>query len=494
MHDPAATRRRLSAFTLLGEGEVGILFDRQTLDVKPLGAELAAALGDVVESAASLPDDAPDWDELAALVERIDAQPGLDTIASAVPRDAVPRAEGGEGSNRLFKLAVSVADTCNLACTYCYANRGLYERPVGRVMSPEWAQRVVENAIARFDAIETVQFIGGEPSLNLQAVERVCETFSRAVADGRLSAPPRFVITTNGLRLGSEFLQLARRYGLRPTVSLDGPREVHDRGRVTADGAGSYDRIRAGIESLRDAGVSVEYEATFSRLHLDAGLHLIDLVRWFRDELGERVLHAPPVSPGPYTRPELALTLAERIREYCAAAEWSVDNLLVRGDWMANSFSARVLQALAARSPSRSICAAGRDLLCIAGDGDVYPCWMFVGEPSLKLGSFAEPDPRPWDWSQARALFEPGDLGAHPDCQTCFARNLCFGCRAADLRATGDRSGKPDCLFTQAIIASVLLRIFHRTDPTAARAETTADYLDRPSFGERVFGAALVEG
>jgi len=108
----------------------------------------------------------------------------------------------------------------------------------------------------------------------------------------------------------------------------------------------------------------------------------------------------------------------------CATAEWSVDNLLVRGDWMVNSFSARVLQALAARSPSRSICAAGRDLLCIAGDGDVYPCWMFVGEPSLKLGSFAEPDPRPWDWSQARALFEPGDLGAHPDCQTCFARNL----------------------------------------------------------------------
>jgi hypothetical protein len=26
------------------------------------------------------------------------------------------------------------------------------------------------------------------------------------------------------------------------------------------------------------------------------------------------------------------------------------------------------------------------------------------------------------------------------------------------------------------------------------RAETTADYLGRPSFGERVFGAALVDG
>lgn len=490
MHDPARTRQRLSAFTLLGEGEVGILYDRASLDLKPLGAELASALGGLVAQAETLPDDSPDWAELAALVERIDGIPGLESIAAAVPREQVPRPAGGDGTNRLFKLAISVADTCNLACTYCYANRGLYERPAGRVMTPERAQTVVENAIARFDAIETVQFIGGEPSLNLPAISRICDTFARAVEAGRLGAMPRFVVTTNGMRLGAPFLALARQYDVRPTISLDGPREVHDRARVTPEGAGSYDRILAGVESLRAAGVSVEFEATFTRLHLDAGLHLIDLVRWFRDELGVRVLHAPPVSAGPFTDPKLTLSLGEQIREYAAAAEWSVDNLLVRGDWMANSFSARVLQALTARSPSRSICAAGHDLLCIAGDGGVYPCWMFVGEPDLKLGSFLEPDPRPWDWTQAHALFAPGDLDAHPSCRDCFARSLCFGCRAADFRATGDRAGKPGCLFTQAIIASVLLRIFHVTDHGAPRPTTTAEYLARPSFGERIFGPA----
>ena len=487
---PAETRQRLSAWTLLAEGEVGILYDRRTLDLKPLGPELAAALGGLVAQAETLTDDAPEWPEFAGVVESVDAMPGLDSIAAAVPSARMPRPAGGEGANRLFKLAISVADTCNLACTYCYANRGHYERPVGRVMTPDLAQQVVENALLRFDAIETVQFIGGEPSLNLPAIERVCETFARAVDEGRLPAMPRFVITTNGLRLGAPFIRLARAFDVRPTVSLDGPREVHDRARVTAEGAGSYDRILAGVDALVSAGVGVEYEATFTRLHLDAGIHLIDLCAWFRDNLGVRVLHAPPVSAGPYTLPALTLSLAEQIREYCAAAEWTVDNLMVRGDWMGNSFSARVLQSLTAKSRSRSICAAGHDLLCVAGDGGVYPCWMFIGEPDLHLGSFLRPDPRPWDWSQAKALLGPGDLGEHAACQGCFARDLCFGCRAADFRATGDRAGKASCLFTQAIIATVLLRIFHVTRAGADEPRTAAEYLGRPSFGERIFGPA----
>jgi uncharacterized protein len=492
MFDPTEIRRRLSAFTLLGEGDVGVLYDRDALDLKPLGGELAAVLGDVLARSETLAEDAAEWADLATLIDQVAALPGLDGLSGAVPRSRGPARPVEPVRGRLFKLAISVAETCNLACSYCYANRGLFERPTGRLMPPDVAERVVENALARFDVVQTVQFIGGEPTVNLPAVERVCRTFARAVDAGRLRALPRFVITTNGLRPTTSLVELAHRYGLRPTVSLDGPREIHDGARVGPDGSGSYDRIRAHIEELRAADVPVEFEATFSRLHLRAGMHLIDLCHWFRDELGERVLHAPPVSAGAYTPADLTLSMEEQIAEYCAAAEWTVDNLLIRDDWMGHSFAARVLQALATRSRSPSVCSAGRDLLCVAGDGAVYPCWMYIGEADMRLGSFLEPAEGPWDWSRVAGLLGPGDLDAHADCRTCFARGLCFGCRAADFRATGDVSGKPACALTQGIIASVLLRIFSAPRPGERPPASAADYLSRPPFGARLFG--LTEG
>ena len=484
MHDRKIARQRLSGWTLFGDGEQGVLLDRRTLDLKPVGDQLAETLGSIIASADDLPDDAPEWSEITEIIASIDLLPGLEAFSAAIPPDWEAHRGATDEPNGLFKLAISVADTCNLACTYCYANQGHFDRPAGRVMVPELAQTVVENAIGRFSAIDTVQFIGGEPSLNLPAIERACVAFRRAVDAGHLPTMPRFVVTTNGVRMDDAFIRLAKAMDLRPTISLDGPKSVHDRARIGPGGATSYDRVRKGIDHLLDAGITVEYEATFSRLHLQEGMHLIDLCQWFRDELGLRVLHAPPVSGGSYTPSDLTLTLDERIREYSAAAEWGVDNLLWRDDWMADSFTARVFQAFAARSRSHTICSAGHDLLCVAADGGVYPCWMFIGEEDLRLGDFVEEVPRPWDWTQAKNLFAPGDLDGHADCRACWARDLCFGCRAADLRAAGDLTGKPSCAFTQAIVASVAMRVFRQTDGGEA---TASDYLARPSFGQRLF-------
>jgi uncharacterized protein len=484
MPPPAASRKRLSEWTILGDAQQGVLLDRSSLRVKPLGGELAGIVASIIDAAGDIPDDATDWHEIARIIAGIDRLPGLEGIERQIPREVFTARDAPAQAGGLYKLAISVADTCNLACAYCYANQGRFERSAGRVMAPELAERLVDNAVRRFSSIDTVQFIGGEPTLNLPAIERACEAFQRAVDTGQLPELPRFVVTTNGVRLGEKFLRLASAYDVHPTISLDGPRAVHDRGRFAANGEPTYDQIRANIDALEDAGLSVEYEATFSRLHLEEGLHLIDLCQWFRDELGVRVLHAPPVSAGPYTPAALTLSLAERVREYSAAAEWAVDNLLLRGELLADSFAARVIEALVERSRSPSICVAGNDLLCIAADGGVYPCWMFIGEEALRLGSFAEPDPRAWDWTRARELFGPGDLDAYPECARCFAQPLCFGCRASDHRATGGLEEKLACAFPRAIIASVVTRLFHQGP---AEETTAADYLARPSFGERLF-------
>jgi uncharacterized protein len=462
-----------------------VLFDRETLGLKPLSREWAESLAQIIQQSSQAGEEPHSWMHLQQLVEAVDSLPGVQVPSPEEPDIPVGSSFQGGGISSLFKLAISVADTCNMACSYCYANKGQFDRSVGELMSPEIAQTVVENAVRSFDSIEVVQFIGGEPTINLPAIERVCGAFARAVDAEKLPFMPKFVLTTNGLAVSETLLSLARTFQLHLTVSLDGPEEIHNRARKSPDGKGTYNRIRNGIDRMQEFGLLLDFEATFSRLHLQAGVHLIDLCRWFREELGIRVLHAPPVSAGAYVSDNLTLAPAEIIREYCAAAEWGVDNFIARNELLADSFTARVIRAIATKSRSQSICSAGSGLVCVSADGSLYPCWMFIGEQALRIGSFGEPREGEWDWTILHNLFAPGDLQGQ-DCQACWAQSLCFGCRGAQFRATGNLEKKHDCRFTQALLATILMRIF---GPAEADSSTNA-YLSRPSMGEILFPEA----
>ena len=60
----------------------------------------------------------------------------------------------------------------------------------------------------------------------------------------------RFAIDTNGVLLDDRAIELAAREKMFLQVSLDGPREIHDRYRRGVDGAGTFDRIMTGVDLL----------------------------------------------------------------------------------------------------------------------------------------------------------------------------------------------------------------------------------------------------
>ena len=73
---------------------------------------------------------------------------------------------------RLRRLTINIANTCNLACRYCYAVGGNYALPEA-LMSGERAAELVGEALRLWD-VETLMFFGGEPSLNPDAIAEVC--------------------------------------------------------------------------------------------------------------------------------------------------------------------------------------------------------------------------------------------------------------------------------------------------------------------------------
>jgi uncharacterized protein len=111
-----------------------------------------------------------------------------------------------------------------------------------------------------------LSWFGGEPLLALDVIEDVLEH----VAKLRREHPAmqhESNITTNAWKLTPVVFQRLLGLGVRSyQISFDGPREIHDKKRLRADGAGTFDRIWRNVTALRELDGSFH---VIVRIHVD---------------------------------------------------------------------------------------------------------------------------------------------------------------------------------------------------------------------------------
>lgn len=149
-------------------------------------------------------------------------------------------------------VLLKVASRCNIDCRYCYVfNMG----DGGWARAPkQMSAATCEAAAAGLAALARAQgrafavvLHGGEPLL--LGAARLGETIRTLRA--ALPAACALSIQTNGTLITREVLDLCAATGVTVSVSLDGPRDVHDRHRIGFDGGGTYDAVVRGVERLR---------------------------------------------------------------------------------------------------------------------------------------------------------------------------------------------------------------------------------------------------
>ena len=94
----------------------------------------------------------------------------------------------------------------------------------------------------------SVVFFGGEPLSNRPLIEHMVAYCERRFAEAGKQV--EFIMTTNATLLTEEIVDWlnAHRFGL--SVSIDGPKTVHDRNRITVGGQGTYDVVRRKVDML----------------------------------------------------------------------------------------------------------------------------------------------------------------------------------------------------------------------------------------------------
>ena len=149
-------------------------------------------------------------------------------------------------------VLLKIASRCNIDCSYCYVyhlgDSGWLRQP--KIMSFKTCEAVGE---ALWDLSENYghQFAvilhGGEPLLMGHAgLSVLLPTLRRSIPSSCAIS-----IQTNGTLIATDILDLCEYYDVTISLSLDGPKEIHDRNRVGFDSRGTFDEVMKGLSRLR---------------------------------------------------------------------------------------------------------------------------------------------------------------------------------------------------------------------------------------------------
>ena len=153
--------------------------------------------------------------------------------------------------NSVQSLTFIVTADCNLRCKYCYITH-----KENKVMEFDIAKRfidyVLEAPIKRADAV-ILDFIGGEPLLEIELIDKICDYFKIKTYELGMQWywNYRISICTNGVNYSNKKIQkfIQKNQGkISISITVDGTKQKHDLQRVFPDGSGSYDTIDKNID------------------------------------------------------------------------------------------------------------------------------------------------------------------------------------------------------------------------------------------------------
>lgn len=400
--------------------------------------------------------DASQFSETAASLHTSPDASGCSFATAPVPDSARGR--------ELHRLALILTETCNIACPYCYEHREpdvfYHPQPTMRGMTEDSVLQIVQRAYRIWPHIGALFFFGGEPLLKKHLIKRVCEAVEAGAFEGMASAP-RFAMITNATLLDQDAAEMIVRHNFDLNISLDGPPAVNNMSRIDHKGRGTTAKSLENLRRLRDMGVDYHIEATVSRYHLEAGVSAIDLMDYFYDEHGIRVLHAPWVSATPDD--PYYLTHDEIVAYYEPAIRYSMANLrkgIPKVIFMVDEW----LRALPTyrQDSARAYCPACFSDISVNPAGDIYPCFMFNGYQYLKIGSV-------YDDQFGDHLNVPALQGFYAtifgpcDCPPEY-RHFHSGCVGQDRIATNSIMSKPYC-DVQTKLLEVFFEEFRQSTP-----------------------------
>jgi uncharacterized protein len=286
---------------------------------------------------------------------------------------------------------VVVTLRCNETCVYCHASRAGMDA-THTDMTPEIADRTVDQIFATTSPDVTIEFQGGEPLVAFEIVRRIVE---RARARNQTAGKRlEFTMVSNLSLMDEEKLAWLVDHKVQICTSIDGPEHLHDKQRkLFVRGPGG--KATAGSAHAEATKWIRRLNEAYAKMGLDPTLYHVEaLLTTTRDalprykeivdtyvDLGCRALFLRPVDPFGFadrTAPRVEYPRAEYLAFYRNAVDYMIE-LNARGVEILERFAAIFLtKILAGEDPNfldvRSPCGAGIGQVAYNYDGKVFTC------------------------------------------------------------------------------------------------------------------------
>ena len=289
-------------------------------------------------------------------------------------------------------ITLQVCDDCCLKCSYCYQIHKSHN-----YMTKETAKAIIDLLFRMYDEDKPdafinhtthgiiLDFIGGEPLMNVEIMEFATEYFIDQCLQKNHEWLYNFrtSFATNGILYFEPkvqaYLQKFHNF-ISMTVSIDGPKEIHDICRLDRDGNGSFERASTAAHHYwehygKDVGGRDETKVTIAPDNLS---QLNKIVDYFLNE-GVTVINANPVYEVEWT--------VEQAKIYYNELKKLANKLLLNLEIKCSIFDSHQNVPLPI-SDNTNWCGGDGHMLAFDPHGNAYPCLRYM---ESSLGGEVEP-------------------------------------------------------------------------------------------------------
>ena len=327
------------------------------------------------------------------------------------------------------EVTIFPTSDCNLRCVYCYADAGRLRRRMPWPVARAAVDQVVSNARRVGAPVCIIGFHGGgEPSLHWDLVRRATD-YARDLT-ARNGLEHRIHMASNGLLSRRQRDYISANFS-SINVSVDGPRDIHDRQRPTKGGRGSFDAIMETLTDLDERKFSYGVRSTITARSVD---RMPEMVDFFADTLKLTYLHFEPLF---YCgRCVTTKWQAPDERAFARAFGHAMARAKARGASV--FYSGARLDTLVSK-----FCAAAGDGFSVTPEGDVTSCFEVCDSRDPRAGTYHygrfDPSRRSFTFDAAKlARLRELRVDNFAFCRDCFCKWHCAGDCLAKVLPAGD--------------------------------------------------------
>ncbi len=178
---------------------------------------------------------------------------------------------------KLNFLILCVTHNCNLRCRYCnFSSSNNKDRSHENVnMTYEVGKHAIDFFLEHSCDSNNIDigFYGGEPLLNWDLIESLINYIESL----KINKTINYSLTTNLICLTDYIIEYFVKYNIDILISIDGPKDINDLQRFMVNGNGSYDKVIANINKIK------EYYSDYFLEHV--GINCVLLYPQMEDEV-----------------------------------------------------------------------------------------------------------------------------------------------------------------------------------------------------------------